>query len=247
MPEFLRTHPVTKSRIADSYNQAMKYPDEKPSLRLNYQLMRSRVRAITAIDSSEELKRFEILAKSSVHEIEIAGKYGMVLVYTQKNQNIKALTILRELIKKYPLNINFRIAEAEIYEGSEELERSQRILEQALDTSPGNYPLTVKYAEILLAAGNPKLAIEKLQPLSVTRPSDLFVWYLLAESYGLARDIPALHEARARFFSLKGNFEQAIKQLSYALPLVTNDFQASARIRQNIKNIIKLKNPSQNL
>ena len=243
VPEFLRTHPVTKSRIADSYNQAMKYPEEKPSLRLNYQLMRSRVRAITAIDSSEELKRFEILAKSSIHEIEIAGKYGLVLVNTKENQNTEALSILRELIKKYPLNINFRIAEAEIYESSDELEMSQKILAQALETSPGNYPLTIKYAEILLAAGKPKLAAEKLQPLSVTRPGDLFVWYLLAESYGLARNIPALHEARAKFFSLKGNFEQAIKQLSYALPLVTNDFQASARIRQDMKDIIKLKNP----
>ena len=73
-PEFLRTHPVTKSRIADSYNQAMDILI-KPSLRLNYQLMKSRVRALTSINSSEE-KRFEILAKSSVNEIEIAGNTG---------------------------------------------------------------------------------------------------------------------------------------------------------------------------
>ena len=106
----------------------MKYREEKPSLRLNYQLMRSRVRAITAIDRSEELTRFEILAKSSVHEIEIAGKYGLVLVNTKENQNTEALSILRELIKKYPLNINFRIAEAEIYESLNELEMSQRTL-----------------------------------------------------------------------------------------------------------------------
>ena len=243
VPEFLRTHPVTKSRIADSYNQAMKYPDQKPSLRLNYQLMRSRVRAITTIDNSEELKRFEILARSSVHEIEIAGKYGLVLVNTKENQNTEALSILGDLIAKYPLNINFRIAEAEIYQSSDKLEKAQEILVQALDTSPGNYPLTVKYAETLLAAGKPKLAAARLQPLSNNRPSDLFVWFLLAESYGLAKNIPALHEARAKFFSLKGNFDQAIKQLSYALPLVTHDFQASARIRQDIKDILKLKDP----
>ena len=193
IPEFLRTHPVTKSRIADSYNQAMRYSDERPSLRLNYQLMRSRVRALTTIDSSEELKRFQILAKSPVHEIEIAGKYGLVLINTKENQKSKALTTLRELIKRYPLNINFRIAEADIYAGSEELEMSQKILEKALDTSPGNYPLTVKYAEILLASGKAELAIKTLHPLSATRSSDLFVWYLLAESYGLAKNIPALH------------------------------------------------------
>ena len=241
IPEFLRTHPVTKSRIADSYNQAMRYSDERPSLRLNYQLMRSRVRALTTIDSSGELKRFQILAKSPVHEIEIAGKYGLVLINTKENQKSKALTTLRELIKRYPLNINFQIAEAEIYAGSEELEMSQKILEKALDTSPGNYPLTVKYAEILLASGKAELAIKTLHPLSATRSSDLFVWYLLAESYGLAKNIPALHEARAKFFSLKGNFEQAIKQLSYALPLLSNDFQASARVRQHIKDITRLK------
>ena len=210
VPEFLRTHPVPNlvslTRIIRRWDIPI-----KPSLRLNYQLMKSRVRALTSINSSEELKRFEILAKSSVNEIEIAGKYGMVLLNTKENQKSKALTTLRELIKRYPLNINFRIAEAEIYESSEELEMSQKILEQALDTSPGNYPLTVKYAEILLASGKPELAIKTLHGLSATRPSDLFVWYLLAESYGLAKNIPALHEARAKFFSLKGNFEQAIK------------------------------------
>ena len=108
-----------------------------------------------------------------MNEIEIAGKYGMVLLNTKENQKSKALTTLRELIKRYPLNINFRIAEAEIYESSEELEMSQKILEQALDTSPGNYPLTVKYAEIL-SSGKPELA-KNTSWIGATRPSDLFV------------------------------------------------------------------------
>ena len=146
--------------------------------------MRSRVRALTTINSSTELKRFEILAKSPVHEIEIAGKYGMVLLNTKENQKSKALTTLRELIKRYPLNINFRIAEAEIYESSEELEMSQKILEQALDTSPGNYPLTVKYAEILLASGKPELAIKTLHGLSALALAISLSGTSLAESYG---------------------------------------------------------------
>ena len=50
-----------------------------------------------------------------------------------------------------------------------------------------------------------------------------------------------MHEARAEFFVLNGNFDQAIKQLGYALPLVRNNFQQTARIRQRLEEIWEMK------
>ncbi|MBA58212.1 MAG: peptidase M48 [Gammaproteobacteria bacterium] len=241
-PEFLRTHPVTKSRIADSYNQAMEYPTEKFSFRLDYQLMRTRARAITTEHTGAEIKRFQILSRSPVEELEISGKYGLALTLTKENRYAEALLKIKELRDRYPLNIAFQISEAELYESRREFEKSEKVFQNALNTSPKNYPLSVNYAETLLLAGKPGMAIKQLLPLSMTRSNDIYVWYLLAESYGLAKNIPAVHEARAEFFALKGNFEQAIKQLGYAIPLVQNNFQASARIRQRIKDILKLKN-----
>ena len=107
-----------------------------------------------------------------------------------------------------------------------------------------SFPLFKKpiaLAEAFIAARKPHAALEVLIPLSVERPSDEYIWYLLAEAFGLASNVPGVHEARAEFFVLNGNFEQAIKQLGYALPLVRHNFQRSAKIRQRLEEIWQLK------
>ena len=48
----------------------------------------------------------------------------------------------------------------------------------------------------------------------------------------------------AEFFVLNGNFDQAIKQLGYALPLVRHNFQRSAKVRQRLQEIWELKDES---
>ena len=84
-------------------------------------------------------------------------------------------------------------------------------------------------------------AMNILKFQAIQRPNDADVWYELAEAYGQVKDIPQLHQARAEFFVLNGNLDQAMKQLGYALPLVANNFQESARIRQRLIEIQDLK------
>ena len=97
------------------------------------------------------------------------------------------------------------------------------------------------YADALMKSGNPELAAEKLTLLSQERPNDQFVWYILAEAQGLSNNIVGVHEARAEYFVRVGNFDQAIKQLGFATPLVKNNFQQSAKIKQRIEEIFELK------
>jgi len=53
VPEFLRTHPLSENRIADTRNRARQYPKQIRPARLDYQLMRARV--INALaDTPEE-------------------------------------------------------------------------------------------------------------------------------------------------------------------------------------------------
>jgi predicted Zn-dependent protease len=58
----------------------------------------------------------------------------------------------------------------------------------------------------------------------------------------LANDVIGVHEARAEYFVLIGNLDQAIKQLGYALPMARDDFGLSARIRQRIEAIHGMRN-----
>lgn len=242
IPEFLRTHPVTSDRIADSYNQTQSYPKKQFPLSLDYQLMRARVRAITSGNPHEEAKRFKDGVKKARNSIQkTAERYGLVITLTNSQAFDEARTQIVELRDQHPLNIPIRIAEAEIYTRAEQPEIALDLLKEALDVSPNNYPLSATYAQTFIAARKPHAALKVLIPLTVDRPNDEYVWYLLAEAYGLANNIPGVHEARAEYFVLNGNYDQAIKQLGYALPLVRQNFQKTARIKQRLEDIWMMK------
>ena len=246
IPEFLRTHPVTNSRIADAYNQTSQYPRETYQKQLDYQLMRARARAITATSVHAALHYFTKELESNKtpgsevnkkdHKIsQTANQYGLLLTRTRELDIDDAKSLVAELRDAHPYNMVFRIAEADIYKRAQQHDVALTLLDEALSLSPNNYPLSVAYGEALIAAERPQEALHILSPLSIKRPNDEYIWYLLAEAYGLADNIPGVHEARAEFFVLNGNFKQALKQLDYALPLVRNDFQQSARIQQRME------------
>ena len=125
----------------------------------------------------------------------MAARYGLVLSLTEETQFDEARRHMSVLRDAYPLNIPFRIAEAAIFEKAQQPEEAVALLEKALDLSPSNYPLSIAYAETLLTARKARSALEVLAPLSVERPNDEYLWYLMAEAYGLANDIPGVHEA----------------------------------------------------
>jgi predicted Zn-dependent protease len=120
-------------------------------------------------------------------------------------------------------------------------------LNEHLKINPENYPLTMQYAEVLLKLNRASQAEELLERLTATRPGDVELWYLLAETYGLANNIPGVHQARAEFFVLTGNLDQAVEQLGFALPLVADNFQITARITERIQDIHKLRQRQKNL
>jgi len=115
------------------------------------------------------------------------------------------------------------------------------VLEQALAINTKNYPITMAYADVLLKAQRPKEAADALVLIIPERPNDTEVWYLLAEAYGLANDIIGVHEARAEYFVLVGNLEQAIKQLGFAMPLVRDDFQMNSKFQLRIQQIQRMR------
>lgn len=241
IPEFLSTHPVTKSRVADSYNQARMYPREDYPLDLDYQLMRARVIVKSQASPGHAVKRMRAELDQGSEAHRTAARYGLVLALTESREVDEAEREIRPLLEEYPDKIAFTLAKAQIHIRAERYENAIDILEKALKINPNNYPLTMACANALLKADKPEKAEKLLVALSRKRENDQDVWYLLAETYGLANNIVGVHQARAEYFVLNGDLDQAIKQLGYALPLVEDSFQSSARIRQRIEEIHRMR------
>jgi len=139
------------------------------------------------------------------------------------------------------------VTDAEIDMASGASERAIAKLQQQLRVNPDNYPLTMAYANALLKANQPQQAEAVLTAQVKLRPTDPDVWYLLAETHGLAGNIVGVHQARAEYFVLNGVLDKAEKQLGYALPLVRGDNVTTTKIEERIRQIKALKEQMQKM
>ena len=235
-PEFLSSHPVTESRIADSRSQAREYTVPTYTNDLEYQLMRARVQVSYADNAGAAIKRFKAALENKEGNA-TAARYGLALAYIKTNQLKEAHTELQALLKQDPDRITFIAAQAELESRGGNYVEAADLLRQQLSINPDNHPLTMQYAEILLKQGNAKETQKLLQRQVKYYPHDEHLWYLLAETHGLVGDIPAVHQARAEYFVLNGVFDLAQKQLRYALKLVQGDYLETAKINERLQNI----------
>ncbi|MEP5764982.1 MAG: M48 family metalloprotease [Halieaceae bacterium] len=228
-PEFLLTHPLTESRIADARNRARQYPQRVYADNPEFQLMRTRVQVdfFRTEDEAEAYYRKKLKRKGRNAE---AHQYGLILVLTKKRQYAEAMELLAPLREYRPENLAYILAEADIYTESGEFEDALALLGRNWMLMPGNYPLTMAVAKTHLRAGRYTEAEKILTPQAKRRPNDPYVWYVLAETQGLTGNTYQLHQSRAQYFFLNGQMLQARSQLGYALQLAPDDV-ARERIR----------------
>jgi len=239
IPEFLRSHPLSENRIADTRNRARKYPEQARKPDLAYQLMRARV--ITELTDTPEqaVDRFRNELEGSPRSRE-ATIYGLVLALTASGRPDEASMELDSIWSTSPDRLEYVIADADIEMARNKPGRAADKLAQRLKVSPGNHPLTMSYATALMRNQQPHIAEEVLLAQSKRRPGDPGLWYLLAEVQGLSGNIVGLHQSRAEYFILNGALDEAKKQLTYALKLTRDDFLTSAKINQRLEDIGKM-------
>ena len=228
-PEFLLTHPLTQSRIADARNRAGQYPRRVYADSPDFQLMRTRVQSesFRSDDEAEAWYRKRLERKGRNAE---AYQYGLVLVLTRKREFAEALELLAPLREFRPDNLPYILAEADVYTESGEFEDALELLGKHWMLSPGNYPLTMAVSKTHLRAGRYKEAEKILESQAKRRPNDPYVWYVLAETQGLTGNTYGLHQSRAQYFYLNGQMLSARSQLGYALRLAPDEV-ARERIR----------------
>jgi predicted Zn-dependent protease len=84
---------------------------------------------------------------------------------------------------------------------------------------------------------------------ALLRPDDHSLWYQIAEVQGQAGNISKVHQARAEYFKLIGDYRNARDQLQFALRIEAENGVTPAtesRLRQKIRNIEALERESRN-
>jgi predicted Zn-dependent protease len=240
IPEFLRTHPLSENRIADTRNRARQYPKQIRPVKLDYQLMRARVVNQLADTPEEAIATFSNELSGSPRSV-TAARYGLVMALTEAGRPDEAALELDSIWAADPDRLEYIIADARIHMARNDPHKAVERLEARLKLSPGNHPLTMTYAEALMQDQQSHIAEAVLVEQSRRRPNDPYLWYLLAEVQGLAGNIIGLHQSRAEYFILNGILDQAEKQLRYALKLVNTDYTEGAKINQRLRDVAEMR------
>ncbi|MEH6519431.1 MAG: M48 family metalloprotease, partial [Halioglobus sp.] len=240
IPEFMRTHPLSENRIADTSNRAREHPKQIRPQKLEFQLMRARVANHLADTPAEAIQKFRGELEGTPVSRE-AARYGLVLALTDAGRANEASLELDSIWSQNSDRVEYVIADAEIDMARNQPEKAADKLTAHLKLSPGNHALTMTYAKALMENQQAHVAEEVLIAQSKIKPGDPGLWYLLAEVQGLSGNIVGLHLSRAEYFILSGFLDQAEKQLMYALKLTRSDYVTNAKIHQRIQDIEALR------
>ncbi|AEJ06098.1 hypothetical protein PSTAB_2817 [Stutzerimonas stutzeri] len=237
-PEFLLTHPVSESRIADTTNRAEQYAQGGTQDSLRYQLMRARTQLKFESTPGVGAKRFRAMLDENP-EMD-AARYGLALAQMKAGQLADAASSLEPLLAKAPDDLTYNLAQVELDITANRLQQAQTRLQRLLQLYPGNYPVRQMHIDLLMERGETQQAERELDKLAEQRRRDPDIWYQVAEVRGLSGNIVGLHQARAEYFALVGDYDQGIEQLNLAKRRASN-FQISARIDARQKQLIEEK------
>ncbi len=237
LPEYLSTHPLTASRVADTKNRADQYPTINYAENPEFYLMQARVLVHFSQSMDGLITTFRSHLADSPQQVAMQDKYSLALALMGKNQQKEAIQHLNELLQRDPLRTTFVVTKAEAMAQSGELDNATQLLENAIRYAKFSFPLRFFAGKLQVQAGKITEAEQNFIVASQLKPDEPAVWYELAEVHGLARNIVALHQARAEYFSLMGRYKEAIAQLELAQKKNQGAYPTSTVIDQRLQEI----------
>lgn len=216
IPEFLLTHPVTSTRIAETRQRAEKLPAAEVRETENFALMRERLRVLTARSPQEVIQYFTSRIEGLEQPPE-ALRYGLALAYLRAGRPDDALPILYDLRAGNDSVVAYHSALGQAMLAARQPNEAMIVFRQALELSPRNVPLTVRYAETLLATGQPAEAHKLLLDLFNTVPPTPAQIKLIANAAAAAGERAEAHYYMSEYYISGGDLRMAYEQLALAL------------------------------
>ncbi|MFT6915634.1 MAG: putative Zn-dependent protease [Motiliproteus sp.] len=231
-PEFLLTHPVTESRIADALNRSSQLSNNGKVDSLDYQFIRTRIQVLALADNSAAYQKYNDAADA---DPSLENRYGLAFSALRDRRYPLAQQQLDLLLKQEPHRLGVRLLQSELWLAAGEPEQASQQLENLLELYPNSHPISMLLAKAFHQQGAHQQVVDLLQRHSRVYPNDTQLWYQLAEANGLIQDIKAVHLARAEYFLLIGADVKAKEHLERALKQPNLSSHERLRIEQRLK------------
>ena len=233
-PEFLLTHPITSSRVSDAFNAAdqIEFSGGKKNT-INFEFVKGRLKERYEDSSPQTKVRFfeKLYADNPTNE----NKYSFISALQSNGQTDDALKLINEILDKFPKNLILNITKSEILLSGQRLDDAKQTIDEVLKISPDNYPASILKSRILSAKKETIKAEEILRDLLISKNRNPSLWMQLSEVQRAGKNIVGYHLSRGEYFTLIGDFDNALNQFQFALSLSGNSFLTSETIMTKIK------------
>ncbi|MBN4053027.1 M48 family metallopeptidase [Gammaproteobacteria bacterium AH-315-K14] len=227
-PEFMRTHPLTLSRIADARNRAEQYPPSPANDATYFQLMQARTAILTHTTPPE----FATNTRNNL----TTRQYLAALQAVEREQFNEARGILEALTKKNNHLVLFQYTAAQIELADNQPQKAHDLLKQTLAVFPGNLSVIELYVETLLRLEQAQEAKDLLSATLRKHPDQFYLYQPYAKAAAMLGQKSEAYRALAERQTAMGNLYQAVDYLRQALEtpgLDTND-RLSMQARQDM-------------
>ena len=253
LPEFLRTHPVTVRRIAESRNHAENFPVRTNPDGNAFAHMQARLRFL-ANKPEEALKIFAAKLEggekarpptardggSAEHAGAVfppADRYGHALALLANKRYADARRETALLLKLDSSYTPYQILHAEVELAAGDKPAGLRAYAQATRRFPASLALTQRYASALLKTGQPARARALLDQAVRQQPDEPALYKLLASAAGESGKKMEAHRAFGEYYFLTGQPRAAIEQFELATRFAGKNFYYVASLEARIREI----------
>ncbi|MGB0514705.1 MAG: M48 family metalloprotease, partial [Wenzhouxiangellaceae bacterium] len=231
-PEYLRTHPLTVSRVAEARDRAEQL--RAPARRDDpmFQLVQARLRVLMTNHPSNAISWFEENLERAEDEA-LGLRYGLALALLRATNLGAAERRIDDLLERDPDQQLFRMLHGELRLAQGRHGEALEIYRNLYRDYGHSGPIVIAYAEALLHekdSDQASLASSLLREQLRRTPDDIRLTELLARAADRAGDEIRAAEAVATNYYQRGGLPQAIEQLERILQRDDLDYYARARI-----------------
>jgi len=234
VPEVLIDHPPDSERVAALRARAALYPPVPDTSSPDYYLIRERVRVLTA-PPGEDIQRI-YAQKIAQGDHSLGTLYGDAVALIEDNKAAQAIPILKKLIAKHGdlHDLYATLGQAQAKAG--DMTQALATFRLAMELFPRDMPITIRYAQTLMADGRNAQAHDVLLDLfnNVEPTPDQIE--LTARAASAAGDLGDAYYYMGEYQIADGNLPLAARQyqLALATPHLTEvqRQRISARLRE---------------
>lgn len=261
VPDYLQTHPITTTRIAEAKQNAERLAKAVPgfqagtaisdnpllpaSLRIGsggaggdsgqFAWAKERLRVLSADTPDAAIREYERLRRAG--SLSASQRYGLALAHLLDGQGAAAAAELAPLLEAHPDNLWIALALGQAEARAGKPAASDARFQSLLDRMPSHRALALTYATVLMERNTPeagKRAQAILRPLLGEAADDPVFQGTFARVSEIAGDPVRAGEAYAEAAYLNGRPEQALVQLNTLKKRPDLDYYARARIDARI-------------